>query len=93
VWARWEAGYGGLAANVDEDRQQWLALRGIVIDVGTRDQYEWIPPGAEYLHEQLDRAGVENRLELYDGGHGPVGRRAEEIMLPFFTQVLETSAA
>jgi S-formylglutathione hydrolase FrmB len=93
VWERWEAGYGGLAANVDENRQQWLALRGIVIDVGTRDQYEWIPPGAEYLHEQLDRAGVENRLELYDGGHGPVGPRAEAIMLPFFAQVLETSGA
>lgn len=93
MWARWEAGFGGLAANVDENLQQWLALRGLVIDVGTLDEYKWIPPGAEYLHEQLDQAGVENRLELYDGGHGPVGPRAEEVMLPFFAQVLETSGA
>jgi S-formylglutathione hydrolase FrmB len=91
VWARWEAGFGGLAANVDTTVEQWHALRGIVIDVGTRDEYEWIPPGAAYLHEQLDRAGVTNRLELYDGGHGPVGPRAGEIMLPFFAQVLDTS--
>ena len=93
VWARWEAGFGGLAANVDEDRHRWLALGGIVIDVGTRDEYKWIPPGAEYLHEQLDRVGVENRLELYDGGHGPVRTRAEQVMLPFFAETLDTSGA
>jgi S-formylglutathione hydrolase FrmB len=93
VWAQWEAGFGGLAANVAATREQWLALRGIVIDVGTRDEYAWIPPGAQYLHEQLDQAGITNRLELYDGGHGPVGPRAGEIMLPFFAEVLETSDA
>jgi enterochelin esterase-like enzyme len=91
VWAKWQAGFGGLAANVDTDLAQWQALRGIVIDVGNHDEYTWIPPGVEYLHAQLDQAGVANKLATYDGGHGPVGPRAEAVMLPFFAQVLETS--
>ena len=89
VWATWEAGFGGLAALVDEYRANLLALRGIVVDYGTQDEYVWIPPGCEYLHQQLDRAGIPNRLETFGGGHGPVGPRAGEVMLPFFTEVLD----
>ncbi len=91
VWALWESGFGGPAANVADSRDDLLALRGIVIDYGTQDEYAWIPPGCEYLHEQLDRAGIPNRLESYQGGHGPVGPRAGEIMLPFFTDVLDVT--
>ena len=45
VWATWEGGFGGLAMSVDDRRDQLLALRGIVIDVGMGDEYRWIPPG------------------------------------------------
>jgi enterochelin esterase-like enzyme len=89
VWTRWESGFGGLAARVDEARDALLALRGLVIDVGTNDEYAWIPAGAEYLHEQLDRVGVPHQFERYEGGHGPVGPRAGAVMLPFFAEVLE----
>jgi enterochelin esterase-like enzyme len=89
VWARWEAGFGGLADRVDEARDRLLALRGITIDVGRDDEYAWIPPGCEYLHSQLERAGIPHRMERYDGGHGPVAPRAGEIMLPFFAGVLD----
>jgi hypothetical protein len=88
VWAMWEGGFGGLAAAVEDTRDELAALRGIVIDVGTRDEYQWIPRGCEYLHERLDQAGVPNRLERFDGGHGPVGPRAGEVMFPFFADVL-----
>ena len=91
VWATWEAGFGGLAAQVDEYRANLLALRGIVVDYGIQDEYAWIPPGCEYLHQQLDRAGIPNRLETFQGGHGPVGPRAGEVMLPFFTEVLDAA--
>ena len=91
VWATWEAGFGGIAAGVADARERLLALRGIVIDVGTADEYTWIPPGCEYLHEQLDLAGVPHRFERYEGGHGPIGPRAGEVMLPFFAEVLQTS--
>jgi S-formylglutathione hydrolase FrmB len=88
AWAAWERGFGGLADAVEDARDELLTLRGIVIDVGTRDEYQWIPPGCEYLHERLDEAGIPNRLERFDGGHGPVGPRAGEIMFPFFADVL-----
>jgi S-formylglutathione hydrolase FrmB len=91
VWAQWEDGFGGLAAHVDSSRDNLLALRGIVIDYGAGDSYAWIPPGCEYLHEQLDHAGVPNRLVRFEGGHGPVGPRAAEVMLPFFNDVLDTA--
>jgi enterochelin esterase-like enzyme len=91
IWARWEAGYGGIADEVDELRDNLLALRGIVIDYGIHDEYEWIPDGCEHLHEQLDAAGIPHRLERYEGGHGPVSPRAADVMLPFFDDVLVTS--
>ena len=91
VWAQWEDGFGGLAAQVESSLDDLLALRGIVVDYGAGDSYAWIPPGCEYLHEQLDRAGIPNRLVRYEGGHGPVGPRAGEVMLPFFNDVLDTA--
>ena len=91
VWELWEAGFGGLAAQADDSRDDLLALRGIVIDYGIQDSYAWIPPGCEYLHEQLDRVGIPNRLESFQGGHGPVGPRAGEVMLPFFAEVLDAT--
>ncbi len=91
VWARWEAGYGGIADEVDRFHDNLVALRGIVIDYGVNDEYEWIPPGCEFLHEQLDAAGVPHRVEQHDGGHGPIGPRAGAVMLPFFDEVLEMS--
>jgi hypothetical protein len=93
VWALWEGGFGGLAAEVEAARDRLLALRGIVIDVGMADEYAWIPPGCEYLHERLDEVGVPNRLERFAGGHGPLGPRAGEVMLPFFAEVLATAEA
>ena len=61
----WERGLGGLAMSVDDMRDQLLALRGIVIDVGIGDEYRWILPGSEYLHERLDQAGIPYRLERF----------------------------
>jgi enterochelin esterase-like enzyme len=89
AWALWENGFGGPALVAAENRDSLLALRGIVIDVGVYDEYTWIPPGCEYLHEQLDLAGVPNRLETFQGGHGPVGPRARAVMFPFFTEALD----
>ena len=91
VCALWEAGYGGIAPAVDAARDNLLALRGIVIDVGLRDEYEWIPLGCDYLHERLDAAGIPHRYEQHEGGHGPVGPRAGEVMFPFFAEVLDTT--
>ena len=35
--------------------------------------------------------GIPAQVSVYEGGHGPVGPRASEVMFPFFTEVLETA--
>ena len=89
IWARWEAGYGGVADEVGEFASNLRRLRGIALDYGTNDQYEWIPDGVVHLADQLARHGITADVTAYDGGHGPVGPRAEAAMFPFFTQVLD----
>jgi enterochelin esterase-like enzyme len=93
VWARWEAGYGGIEAEAQEFADALRSLRGIVVDYGVNDEYEWIPPGCEYYAEQLAANDVPMRLEQFDGGHGPASVRAADVMWPFFAEVLVDSSA
>jgi hypothetical protein len=92
IWSRWEAGYGGVADEVAEFEDNLRSLRGIALDVGTNDQYEWIPEGTAFLADQLTQRSIPVRMTQYDGGHGPVGPRVEAVMFPFFAEVLETEA-
>jgi hypothetical protein len=62
------------------------SLRGVVVDDGARDEYQWIPPGWEYSAEQLRLDDVPVRLEHFDGGHGPASLRAAEVIWPFFDE-------
>lgn len=91
AWQRWEAGYGGIAAEVAEYADNLRSLRGIVVDYGTRDEYTWIPRGCEYFAAQLEQAGIPMRLEHFEGGHGSVAVRAGEVMWPLFADVLSTT--
>lgn len=89
IWARWEVGYGGIAEEVAEHRENLLSLRGIAVDFGTNDQYAWIPDGCLFLAGQLESHDISAQIAPYDGGHGPVGPRAEATMFPFFAEVLD----
>ena len=91
VWQAWEAGYGGIADEVVAFADDLRSLRGIVVDYGVNDEYEWIPRGCEYFAAQMEAAGVPMRLEQYQGGHGPAGPRARDVMWPFFAEVLVTA--
>jgi hypothetical protein len=91
-WARWEAGYGGIDDEIAAYGDNLNQLRGIHIDYGTYDNYTWIPDGCEYLARQLTAAGIAHRLTTFDGGHGGVGTRAEEVMIPFFAETLSTDS-
>jgi hypothetical protein len=89
LWKQWESGFGGLADKVQLFKSNLEALTGIVIDYGEQDQNAWIPPGCQYLSQQLTAAGVENTLLPYQGDHfNQLGVRIEEHMLPFFSQEL-----
>ena len=89
TWARWEAGYGGIAAEIDEFQHNLRSLRGIALDFGINDRYEWIPDGCDYFADQLAAHSITAQVTPYEGGHGPIGPRAEAVMFPFFAEVLE----
>jgi hypothetical protein len=86
-----EAGYGGVEIEVAQHADQLGRLLGIGIDYGVNDAYEWIPDGARYAGEQFAAHGIAAQVTSHDGGHGPIGPRALEVMFPFFARLLRSS--
>lgn len=90
VWQRWESGFGAVRQEIAEHKDNLLRLKGMVIDVGDRDEYAWIPKGCTYYAEQLTAAGIPHELRTYDGRHqDQLASRIREHMLPFFSELLE----
>lgn len=89
VWKQWESGFGGIAEEAIQYKDNLLQLNGIVVDYGIHDENPWIPKGSEYYGEQLTAAGIPVTVESYDGNHSNrIGERIREHMLPFFSKLL-----
>ena len=89
IWKQWESGFGRIAANIPQYKDNWLKLNGIVIDYGTNDGNVWIIDGCVYLDKQLTAAGIPHEMAVHDGDHqSQLGKRVIEHMLPFFSKVL-----
>ena len=89
VWKRWESGFGGIAEETIQYKENLLKLMGIVVDYGIYDENPWIPKGAEYYGEQLREAGIPVTVQGYNGSHSSqLGARIREHMLPFFSKLL-----
>lgn len=91
VWDVWEAGYGGIDDELAAHHDQLASLRGIALDVGTEDPYRWIPDGTAYLADALEAAGIDVTTTTHPGGHGPVGPRVAETMVPFLAGLFGTA--
>lgn len=90
IWKKWESGFGGIADEVILYKDNLLKLKGIVVDYGEYDEYNWIPKGCIYFGEQLTAAGIPVKVEAYSGSHQSVlGERIRDYMLPFFSAVLK----
>jgi S-formylglutathione hydrolase len=89
AWKKWESGFGGIADEVLLYKENFLRLKEIAVDYGTRDEYTWIPKGCVYFGEQLSAVGIPVTLDGYDGTHqSDLGERISEHMLPFFSRLL-----
>ncbi len=89
VWKKWESGFGGIAEEAVQYKENLLQLKGIVVDYGIHDENLWIPKGADYYGEQLSAAGIPVKVESYNGNHfNQIGGRISEYMLPFFSKLL-----
>lgn len=92
VWAAWDAGFGDLAGKVGTYRPALTSLRGIGIDYGRQDGYNWIPPGCALLADLLREAGIPVTEAAFDGGHQEqIGERLAGQMLPFMQAHLTAS--
>jgi S-formylglutathione hydrolase FrmB len=92
AWARWEGGFGNLAAKVKQYATALKSLSGIVIDYGTADENAWIPRGSHYFVGLLKDAGIAAEERTYDGGHNEqIDARLLSQVLPFMQQKLATS--
>lgn len=89
LWAKWEAGFGGLAQKVEQYKAGLKQYSGIVVDYGTRDEYTWIPKGDHYFVGLLQAAGIGVVETSFDGGHSDqAGDRLVNQMLPFMVAKL-----
>ncbi len=90
VWQKWDSGFGGIAAEAKQYKDNWLKLKGIVVDYGTNDEYAWIPKGSAYFGEQMKAAGIPAKVEAFEGSHqSALGNRISDHMLPFFSTTLQ----
>jgi S-formylglutathione hydrolase len=90
VAARWAA--NAPLAMVDQYVFSLRQLRAIGLDAGTREAS--IAPTTRALHEALNRYGIDNLFEIYEGDHvNRVAERIETVVLPFFSQHLEFGPA
>jgi S-formylglutathione hydrolase FrmB len=89
IWKKWESGFGGVAEEIQEYKSSFMSLKGIIVDVGSADEYQWIPKGCDYFDEQLTAAGIPHTYIKHDGNHGNrLAERIREYMLPFFSGTL-----
>jgi S-formylglutathione hydrolase FrmB len=90
VWQKWESGFGGIAAEAKQYKDNWLKLKGIVVDYGESDEYAWIPKGCAYFGKQMSAAGIPVKVEAFDGSHqSALGDRISDHTLPFFSTTLQ----
>jgi S-formylglutathione hydrolase len=89
VWAQWEGGWGALADKVQRYQANLRQLTGIGFEYGQQDENAWIPPGCEYLAQQLSGAGITYSLASFKGTHyDQLGQRIEGFLLPFLSKTL-----
>jgi enterochelin esterase-like enzyme len=89
IWKKWESGFGGIAEEAVQYKDNLLKLKGIVVDYGIYDENPWIPKGSEYYGEQLTAAGIPVKVESYNGNHSnQLEQRISDFMLPFFSTLL-----
>jgi hypothetical protein len=87
---KWESGFGGVADEVQQYQDNFMQLKGIVVDYGTNDEYSWIPKGCTYFGQQLTAAGIPVKVESYEGTHqSGLSDRIRGFMLPFFSSTLK----
>ncbi|MGE6694286.1 alpha/beta hydrolase [Sphingobium limneticum] len=85
ILAKWAA--NAPLAFVDQFISDLRRYKGIAIDVGDKDG---LRDEAQVLHEMLDRNGIANIFEIYEGDHtNRIAWRFQDHVIPFFDRHLD----
>lgn len=91
IWAKWDAGFGAIHSEVEQFNSNLSSLNGIGLDCGTNDEYQWIVRGCADYDAELTAAGIQHKYTTHTGKHqDQIRKRILEVMLPFFSERLET---
>lgn len=83
-------GFGGQADKLDAYKANFLKLKGLTIDIGENDHYQWIVQGSRYFSQILEREGIPHQLVQHNGGHEDhLRERIEKHVLPFFSELFK----
>ena len=89
VYARWRAKMP--LYMIDENKNNLLKLRGIVIDYGQNEEFSHIRISCQLFSKALAEQNIPHVFEMYEGGdHGSkIRQRFETRVLQFFSEKLE----
>jgi len=89
IWKQWDSGYGGIAEEVAQYKDNLMKLKGIVVEYGTKDEYKWIPQGCAYFDAQLTSSGIPHEMVVHEGTHmSKLDNSIKKNMMPFFSNLL-----
>lgn len=69
IRAKWNKGFGEIPELIDAYLAQPLRLKAIAIEVGSNDEYPWIPDGCIYLNDILCRKGLAHSFVMTNHRH------------------------
>jgi hypothetical protein len=76
-------GFGNWVEKIKTYKANFLKLKSINIEYGTKDPYKWILTGVPYFVNLLKSQAIPAILDSYSGGHGDIlSTRLEMNMLP-----------
>lgn len=90
AWANWLEFDPVIMIDQPACQEALRGLRGLYIDVGTRDQYN-IQYGTRRLAKKLEHFGIDFHYEEFDGTHSGIDWRLDT-SLPFLARALQSGA-
>ena len=92
VWQRWQMGYGGPAAEIENYKENWQKLNGIGLSYSKLAADSYLEPflkGAAYFVEQMQAAAIPLELKVNPMSYGSsLDTRILTEMLPFLSERL-----
>jgi len=83
-------GFGGQNEKVRAHKENFLKLKGLTIDIGVNDYFQWIVQGSRHFARLLHETNIPHELVEHDGGHEDrLRERVESHLLPFFSEHLK----